>query len=430
MAQTLTRETFETSREAEYFTEKELRAQIGHGPEYWPVAIVRELIDNGLDACEMAGVLPEITVTAEDDQITVVDNGPGIPPDVLKKSMDYLLRVSDKAYYVSPTRGQMGNALKTVWAAPFVTCGTSMVEVETHGEKHVIEVHMDRIAGKPAITHEHEPFVKNRSSVSIAWPNSSTLLLDKPNDSYKREIPSLRKLIDGFACFNPHATFILNGEKYERTTPDWQKWKPDMPTSAHWYNVETLRDLVAGYIGSERHGGRVKTVREFVSEFRGLSGTGKQKEITGEWSGAYLHDFIKDGDIDKAFLGDLLVRMQAACTPPKPSVLGIIGEEHLTAWMVARGVVKTSIKYIRKKNIEDLPYILEIAFGINEKDDLARRMSIGLNWSPVIGGDPDPVLRQAVQEARLDPHDPVTLVVHIARPRFEFMDRGKTRLEL
>ncbi|MFH1006626.1 MAG: hypothetical protein V1800_03875 [Candidatus Latescibacterota bacterium] len=210
----------------------------------------------------------------------------------------------------------------------------------------------------------------------------------------------------------------------------WSLTKPDMPTSAHWYNDETLSDLVAGYIGSEHNGGRVKTVREFVSEVRGLSGTAKQKEITGEWSGAYLHDFIKDGDVAKAFLRNLLERMQSACTPPKPPVLGTSGEEHLTAWMVARGVVKTSIKYIRKKSTEDLPYMLEITFGINENDNTTRRVVIGLNWPPVIGGDPDPVLRQAVQEARLDQHDPVTLIVHIARPRFEFMDHGKTRLEL
>jgi len=31
---------------------------------------------------------------------------------------------------------------------------------------------------------------------------------------------------------------------------------------------------------------------------------------------------------------------------------------------------------------------------------------------------------------RIDIHDPVTVVMHIARPRFDFVDRGKTRLEL
>jgi len=52
----LHREHFTTSRECEYFTEKELRAQIGHEKSKWPLAILRELIDNSLDACEMVGV--------------------------------------------------------------------------------------------------------------------------------------------------------------------------------------------------------------------------------------------------------------------------------------------------------------------------------------------------------------------------------------
>jgi hypothetical protein len=35
-----------------------------------------------------------------------------------------------------------------------------------------------------------------------------------------------------------------------------------------------------------------------------------------------------------------------------------------------------------------------------------------------------------IQKMRIDPHDPVTVVLHIARPRFEFTDHGKTRLQL
>src|SRR5512143_1309247 len=52
---------------------------------------VKEAVDNSLDACEEAGILPEITVIIEDLQpdrpatlnqsryrVTVIDNGPGI----------------------------------------------------------------------------------------------------------------------------------------------------------------------------------------------------------------------------------------------------------------------------------------------------------------------------------------------------------------
>jgi DNA topoisomerase VI subunit B len=136
MSAVLQRETFVTSRELEYFSTKELRAQIGYSRKHWPVAILRELIDNALDAIEVSGGLPEIDITIANDRITIENNGPGIPATTLAKSLDYLVRVSDKAYYTSSTRGQMGNALKTVWAAPFVATGRSVAEVHSHGQIH------------------------------------------------------------------------------------------------------------------------------------------------------------------------------------------------------------------------------------------------------------------------------------------------------
>src|SRR5262249_8135137 len=103
---TLTRTVFETSRLLEFFTEKELDMQIGHAKELWSIALLKELIDNSQDACESANVPPEICVEIEADLLRVSDNGPGMPVETLRRSLDYAVRVSDKAYYCSPTRGQ------------------------------------------------------------------------------------------------------------------------------------------------------------------------------------------------------------------------------------------------------------------------------------------------------------------------------------
>src|SRR5262245_30486668 len=108
----LTRTTFEMHRALEFFTERELQMQIGFARWHWVVALTKELMDNGLDACETAGIAPELTVTLDDSTLTVHDNGPGLPEATLARSLDYLVRVSDKAHYVSPSRGQLGNALK------------------------------------------------------------------------------------------------------------------------------------------------------------------------------------------------------------------------------------------------------------------------------------------------------------------------------
>src|SRR5262245_59774454 len=66
----------------------------------------------------------------------VRDNGPGIPPEVIEGALEYSTRVSSKAYYVSPTRGQLGNELKCVWAAPFVISGDRGVWVVHDDDDH------------------------------------------------------------------------------------------------------------------------------------------------------------------------------------------------------------------------------------------------------------------------------------------------------
>jgi DNA topoisomerase VI subunit B len=143
----LARTAFTTDRTLEFFSESELTTQMGYGRGLWPLVLVKELIDNALDACESSDKAPEIIVILEPDAITVSDNGPGIPPEIVERSLDYHVRISDKKYYMSPTRGQLGNALKCVWAAPFVADGQQgLVEVEACGINHRIQVSLDRIA--------------------------------------------------------------------------------------------------------------------------------------------------------------------------------------------------------------------------------------------------------------------------------------------
>jgi hypothetical protein len=74
--------------------------------------IVKELIDNALDACEAAGVAPEIQIGGDDSHVWVADNGPGVRPEIIERVLDFNVLVSDKAAYRSPTRGQQGQRLE------------------------------------------------------------------------------------------------------------------------------------------------------------------------------------------------------------------------------------------------------------------------------------------------------------------------------
>jgi DNA topoisomerase VI subunit B len=73
----LNRKTFTTSRLAEFASEAQLVRQTGHAVEDWPLVILKELVDNALDACEEAKVAPEIDIVVDGAGITVSDNGLG-----------------------------------------------------------------------------------------------------------------------------------------------------------------------------------------------------------------------------------------------------------------------------------------------------------------------------------------------------------------
>ena len=112
MSATLKREIFKTSRLVEFCSEKELVNQTGHGVDQWPLVILKELVDNAIDAAEEADIAPVIEVTVCDGGITVTDNGPGIGAKTVDDLTDYSTRTSSREAYVSPTPRRAGQCAK------------------------------------------------------------------------------------------------------------------------------------------------------------------------------------------------------------------------------------------------------------------------------------------------------------------------------
>jgi Histidine kinase-, DNA gyrase B-, and HSP90-like ATPase len=117
------------SRLMEFCTRRELVNQTGHYVYEWPLVVLKELVDNALDACEEAEIAPVISISVKDSSIIITDNGPGIPAKTIDGTLDYNIRVSSREAYVSPTRGAQGNALKTIM--PMATCSTSTIRVDS-----------------------------------------------------------------------------------------------------------------------------------------------------------------------------------------------------------------------------------------------------------------------------------------------------------
>src|SRR5262249_57543656 len=138
----------------EFCTKREVEKETGPSVQDWPLVVLKELMDNSLDACEEAEVAPVISITVGRKSITVQDNANGIEADTIKSILDYTIRVSSREAYVSPTRGAQGNALKTLLAMGYVldreevgnkadAVGGTMIGTRCIG--HMTEIRVDRI---------------------------------------------------------------------------------------------------------------------------------------------------------------------------------------------------------------------------------------------------------------------------------------------
>jgi hypothetical protein len=218
--------------------------------------------------------------------------------------------------------------------------------------------------------------------------------------------------------------------------PEWAKWRPSDPTSPHWYKPEHLARLISAYLSNDVDYRRERTVREFVAEFRGLSGTAKQKTVLAA-SGlarAPLSALTKGQDLDHATITALLTAMQAASKAVPPDRLGVIGREHTRTRFEGVGCDMETFRYSCKRETrQGLPWVIETAFAMRATEQRAgRQFIVGVNWSPgivnpfrtlgAIGASLDAVLEQ--QRAGRD--EPVVFLLHVAGPRVEFADRGKS----
>jgi DNA topoisomerase VI subunit B len=443
MSRELQRELFETRRQLEYFSDKELSMQLGAGPAHWGVVLIKELVDNALDACETAQIVPEIRVILTPDGFTVVDNGPGMPPALIERSLDYDIRVSDKTYYVSPSRGQLGNALKCLWAAPYAIDPDhpGHVEVVSLGVQHRIRVTVDRIAQVPRLAH-HEaeaPICRNGTVITISAPKIARFHAWEEIDDFDKPA---QDLIATYAAFNPHATFQLNLPEvtldYPATTPGWQKWLPSHKTSPLWYEPDHLMALMAAYLNRERATGLPgKTIRGFVSEFDGLSTSAKQKAVLAiaGLSRSYLHDLVHEDQLSAADVERLLRAMQAEARPVNPKKLGILGKNHPLTILCRQYQVDPGQFWYKRDwgEASGLPFLLEVAFGVYRRgsSETSRRILAGINWAAAPPpAQPFQRLEACLNDALVPTDAPVVVFVHLGIPRPTYRDRGKLALAL
>ena len=191
---------------------------------------VKEAVDNSLDACEEAGILPEISVelrqTAEGRfVVTVQDNGPGIVRAQVPKVFAKLLYGS-KFHRLRMSRGQQGIGISAAGMYGQLTTGAATIilsKTRNSPRAHRIAVQIDTRANKPAGLSDEEvdwrpEFPAEGPGQVPATSAHGTQVVIEMTAQYVRGRLSVDEYLKQCAVANPHLrlhfrTRLLKKEK-------------------------------------------------------------------------------------------------------------------------------------------------------------------------------------------------------------------------
>ncbi len=187
---------------------------------------VKEAVDNALDACEEAGILPEIRVevAVEEDAVlcvSVEDNGPGIVEEQLGRIFGKLLYGS-KFHKLSQSRGQQGMGISAVGMYAQLTTGKAL-----HILSRVQEESMATELEVSINTAKNRPEIHRKKRVSWDRPHG-TRVEARIEGHYQKGSHSIGMYLKQTAIANSHVTIHFRGPHGEQW--DHERASTDLPS--------------------------------------------------------------------------------------------------------------------------------------------------------------------------------------------------------
>ncbi len=188
---------------------------------------VKEAVDNSLDACEEAGILPEIEVSIEAGKeekrfvVTVGDNGPGIVAKQIPNIFGKLLYGS-KFHSMKQSRGQQGIGISAAAMYGQLTTGKPMEVISKTGPRKQaigMTVMLDTTSNQPKVIKEEKLGGWDRAS--------GTLLKLEIEAAYQKGRQSVDEFLYQVAVANPHTTIRYRSPNGEETL--WERSVEENP---------------------------------------------------------------------------------------------------------------------------------------------------------------------------------------------------------
>src|SRR5215813_12670852 len=286
---------------SEFFTKN--RHLLGFdNPRKALLTCVKEAVDNALDACEEAGILPDIVVKVEvvaqgepappasqasRFRITVTDNGPGIVRQQIPPIFAKLLYGS-KFHRLRQSRGQQGIGISAAGMYGQLTTGKPVQitsRTSARAPAHYFEVQID--------TKKNEPRILEKKQIDWEAPRGTQVTL-AVEGRYQKGRASVDEYVEQTIIANPHVrlTYVTP----EGETKEFRRTYDQLPASPreikpHPYGIELgmllkmLQDTKSHWLSGFLSGdfSRVSPrLAEDICKAAGVSPRARPRDVRGQ----------------------------------------------------------------------------------------------------------------------------------------------------
>src|SRR5438309_5640114 len=286
---------------SEFFTKN--RHLLGFdNPRKALLTCVKEAVDNALDACEEAGILPDVVVKLEPVanggppppasqatrfRITVTDNGPGIVRQQIPPIFAKLLYGS-KFHRLRMSRGQQGIGISAAGMYGQLTTGKPVQIISRTGGRspaHFFEVQID--------TKKNEPLILEKKQIDWESPRGTQVTMEVEG-RYQKGRASVDEYVEQTIIANPHVKLTyLTPEGETKELPRTYDQVPESPREIkpHPYGIELgtlpkmLQDTKSHWLSGFLAGdfSRVSPrLAEDICKTAGLSPRARPRDVHGQ----------------------------------------------------------------------------------------------------------------------------------------------------
>ncbi len=345
------------------------------------LTVIKEAVDNSLDACEEARILPEIKVEIVEMgndryRVSIEDNGPGIVKKQVPNIFAKLLYGS-KFHSMKQARGQQGIGISAAVLYAQLTTGRPtriLSRIAEDKPAYSCELKIDTKSNEPELSKEEDKEWRNKKhGVRIEMDIEA---------NYQKGDQSVDTYLKQTAITNPHATFIYTNPKAEqiifaRATDKLPKIPEEI--KPHPYGVEL--GIMIKMLGATES----RTLQSFLTNEFSRVGPTTAKEICER---SALQPNMKPGELQLPQVEKLMeaIKNTKIISPPTDCVAPI-GEELLEKGLRKEVAAEFYTSVSRSPDVyKGIPFVVEaaVAYGGEQPSDQAAKVLRFANRVPLL----------------------------------------------